>query len=178
MNRVRSNRKQLTALICFVVAGALGLAGQAKPTNLFKEVMDRKGKIVWKNAPASAIPQDVCAILQACAGAPDKLIALPKVTEGGKQVARGLFLSRTNDAKKADVVILLRQTPTDAYFFALAPDGTVQKAAYWATGKSWVPMGAAISRPIYDKDKQVWLDHMAKVSAAPAAAPAADSQGN
>ena len=118
MNSVRFTRSHLTALLCLVVAGALGLAGQAKPTNLFKEVMDRKDKIVWKNAPANAIPPDVCMILQACAGAPDKLIALPKVTEAGKQVARGLFWSRTNDAKKADVVILLRQTPTDAYFFA------------------------------------------------------------
>ena len=175
MNRVRFSRRQLTALICFVVAGALGLVGQAKPTNLFKEVVDRKGKIVWKNAPANAIPQDVCTILQACAGAPDKLIALPKVTEAGKQVARGLFLSRTNDAKKADIIILLRQTPVDAYFFALAPDGTLQKAAYWVTGKPWVPMGVVLSRPIFEKDKQVWLDHMPKLSAAPAAA--SDSQG-
>jgi len=177
MNRVRFSPRQLTALICFVVAGALSLAGQAKPTNLFKEVVDRKTRIVWRNAPSGAIPQDVCVILQACAGAPDKLIALPKVTETGKQVARGLFLSRTNDARKADVVILLRQTPADAYFFALGPDGSVLKAAYWTTGKQWVPMGAAISRPVSDKDKQVWLDHMVKLSAAPAAAPAADSQG-
>ena len=170
MNRVCFTRRQLTALLCLVLAGTLGLAGQAKPTNLFKEVVDRKGKIVWKNAPPNANPQDVCAILQACAGAPDKLIALPKVTEGAKQVARGLFLSRTNDAKKADVVILLRQTPTDAYFFALAPDGSVQKAAYWTTGKPWVPMGAAISRSISDKDKQVWLDHIAKISSGTSAA--------
>jgi hypothetical protein len=39
-------------------------------------------------------------------------------------------------------------------------------------------MGAAISKPISDKDKQVWLDHLVKnLSGAPAAAPAADSQG-
>jgi hypothetical protein len=177
MNSVRSTRRRLTALLCFAIAGTLGLAGQAKPTNLFKEVVDRKGKIVWKNAPANAIPPDVCTILQACGGAPDKLIALPKVTEGGKQVARGLFLSRTMD-KKADVIILLRQTPVDAYFFLVGPDGTVQKAAYWVTGKPWVPMGVAISRSVSDKDKQVWLDHMAKLSsAAPAASAAADSQG-
>jgi hypothetical protein len=163
MNRVRFSRKQLTAFVCFLVAGALGLAGQAKPTNLFKEVMDRKDKIVWRNAPANSIPRDVCVLLEACAGAPDKLIALPKVTEGGRQVARGLFLSRSNDGKKADMVILLRQTPLEAYFFSLAPDGTVQKAAYWATGKPWVAMGVAISRSISDKDRQVWLDHVAKL---------------
>ena len=185
MNRVRfsrKHRKQLAALICLVVAGALTLAGQAKPTNLFKEAMDRKGKIVWKNAPANTIPQDVCIILQACAAGPDKLIAIPKVTEAGKQVARGLFLSHTNDAKKADMVILLRQTPTDAYFFAVAPDGTLQKAAYWpGPGKPWGPMGTTLSKPTFDKDTEVWLGQLVKLSSSstPAAAPAAaaDSQG-
>jgi hypothetical protein len=177
MNRVRFIRIQLAGFICFVVAGALGLAGQAKPTNLFKEVSDRKGKIVWKNAPANAIPTDVCTILQACAAGPDKLIALPAATEGGKKVARGLFLSHTNDAKKADMVILTRQTPTDAYFFAVAPDGTLQKAAYWTTGKSWVQMGNIISKPAFDKDKEVWLDFLAKLGSAPAAPAAAQPQG-
>jgi hypothetical protein len=163
MNRVRFNLKQLSAVLCLVLAGALGLASQAKPTNLFKEVMDRKDTIVWKNAPANAIPHDVCVLLEACAGAPDKLIALPKTTEGGKQIARGLFLSRSNDGKKTDMVILLRQTPVDAYFFSLAPDGTVEKAAYWSTGKPWIAMGTAISRSVSDKDRQIWLDHVAKL---------------
>jgi hypothetical protein len=176
MNRFCISRKQLAALICFVVAGAIGLAGQAKPTNLFKEVMDRKGKIVWKNAPANAIPADVCTILATCVGGGDKLIAIPKTMEGGKQVARGLFLS--HDAKKADMVVLLYQTPTDAYFFAVAPDGALQKAAYWATGKSWVQMGNALSRPVFDKDVQVWLGQVAKVSSGNSApAPAAEPQG-
>jgi hypothetical protein len=163
MSSVRFTQRRLTVLLCLVIAGTLGLAGQAKPTNLFKEVMDRKEKIVWKNAPANAIPHDVCVLLQACAGAPDKLIALPKVTEGSKQVARGLFWSRTNDAQKAEVVIMLHQTPVDAYFFIVGQNGAVQKAAYWAAGKPWVAMGAAISRPISDKDRQIWLDHVAKL---------------
>jgi hypothetical protein len=178
MNRFACNRKHLVALVCLVVSGAIGLAGQAKPTNLFKEVMDRKGKIVWKNAPANAIPADVCTILAACVGGGDKLIAIPKVTEGGKQVARGLFLS--HDAKKAEMVVLLRQTPTEAYFFSVGPDGTMQKAAYWATGKTWVPIGTALSRPVFDKDVEVWLNQVAKISSgnaaatpSPAAAPAA-----
>jgi hypothetical protein len=176
MNRFCISRKQLTALICFVVAGALGLAGQAKPTNLFKEVADRKGKIVWKAAPANSIPPDVCTILAACVGGGDKLIAMPKATEGGKQIARGLFLS--HDAKKADVVVLLRQTPTDAYFFSVAPDGTLQKAAYWTTGKSWVQMGTSLSRPVFEKDNQVWLDYVVKISSGSAAtAPAAEPRG-
>jgi hypothetical protein len=175
MNRVRFNRIQLAGFICFVVAGALGLAAQAKPTNLFKEVVDRKGKIVWVNAPANTIPAEVCSMLQACAAGPDKLIRLPKVTEAGKQVTRMLFLSHTNDAKKADLVIVTRVTPTDAYFFALAPDGALQKAAYWpGPGKPWGPMGVTLSKPTFDKDKQIWLDHLVKIGSAPAAA---DSQG-
>lgn len=178
MNRVRFIRVQLAGFVCFVVAGALGLAGQAKPTNLFKEVEDHKAKIVWKNAPANAIPEDVCTILQACGAPPEKLIALPKATEGGLPVARGMFLSHTSDAKKADMVILLRQTPTDAYFFAVGPDGELQKAAYWTTGKSWVQMGTALSKPTFEKDKQMWLDQVAKISAgAPAPAAAAAPQG-
>ena len=74
MNRSRSSRMQLAALICFAVAGALSLSGQAKPTNLFKEVADRKAKIVWSNAPASMLPADVCSILGCVAGG-DKFIA-------------------------------------------------------------------------------------------------------
>jgi hypothetical protein len=112
MSRFCISRKQLTAMICFVVAGALSLAGQAKPGNLFKEVSDRKAKIVWKNAPPNAIPQDVCTILAVCGPGGDKLIAMPKATEGGTSVSRVLMLS--HDAKKADVVVLLRQTPSDA----------------------------------------------------------------
>jgi hypothetical protein len=178
MNRVRFIRVQLAVFVCFVVAGALGLAGQAKPTNLFKEVEDHKAKIVWKNAPANTIPADVCTILQACAAGPDKLIAQPKVTEAGKQVTRMLFLSHTNDAKKADIVVVTRVTPTEAYFFAVGPDGELQKAAYWTTGKSWVQMGSALSKPTFEKDKQIWLDQIGKISAgAPAPAAAAAPQG-
>jgi hypothetical protein len=162
MNRVRLNKNQLPALICFVLAGALGLAGQAKPTNLFKEVMNRKDKIVWKDAPANAIPRDVCTILATCGAGADKLIAMPQATEGGMQVARGLFLSHSNDGKKTEMIILLRQTPVDAYFFSVAPDGTLEKAAYWAKGKPWVAMGTALSRPMFEKDDQAWLNRVAK----------------
>jgi hypothetical protein len=166
---------QLAALICFAVAGALSLSGQAKPTNLFKEVADRKAKIVWSNAPASMLPADVCSILGCVAGG-DKFIARPKVTEVGKLVARALIL--THDAKKADAILLMRQTPTDVYFFSVAPDGNLSKAAYYTTGKPWVAMGNALSKPTFDKDKQVWLDYVTKLGGAPAAPAAADSQGN
>jgi hypothetical protein len=158
MNRVRFSRNHLTALAAFLVAGALGLAGQAKPTNLFKEVSDRKARIVWSNAPASMGLADVCSIL-GCAAGQDKFIARPKVTEAGKPVARALILSH-DVATKGDMVLIMRQTPTDAYYFALAPDGTLAKAAYWTLGKTWVAMGTALSRPTFDKDKQVWLDYI------------------
>ena len=175
MNRVRFSRIQLAAFIGFVVAGALGLVGQAKPTNLFKEVSDRKTKIVWTNAPATLIPAEVCNIL-GCVAGQDKYIARPRVTEGGKQVVRALI--STHDAKKADMFILRRDTPTDFYFFALAPDGTLQKAAYLTTGagKSWVQVGNMISKPTFDKDKDVWLDFLAKLGSAPAAPAAAAAQ--
>jgi hypothetical protein len=174
MKKARFSRIQLASLIGLVVAGALALGGQAKPTNLFKEVGDRKAKIVWSNAPASMLPADVCAIL-ACAAGSDKFIARPKVTEGGKLVARALILS--HDAKKADAILLMRQTPTDVYFFAVAPDGNVLKAAYYTTGKPWVAIGAALSKPTFEKDKQVWLDYVTKLGSAPAAPAADDSKG-
>jgi hypothetical protein len=175
MNTTRFCRVNLVGFVCLAMAGALSLAGQATPANLFKEVVDRKAKIVWANAPQNAIPMDVCTMLQVCAGAPDKLITTPPVTEAGKRVARGLFLSRSNDARKAEMVILARQTPSDYYFFVLAPDGTLLKTAYWATGKPWIQMGNALARPTFEKDKQIWLDRMAKLGAAPAA-PAQPSQ--
>lgn len=160
MNRVRFSRKQLTALIAFLVAGALGLAGQAKPTNLFKEVSDRKDKIVWSDAPASMGLNNVCAIL-GCAAGQDKFIARPKATEAGKPIVRALVMS--HDADSGDMILIMRQTPTDAYYFALAPDGTLAKAAYWTLGKPWVAMGTSLSRPTFDRDKQVWLDYMPKL---------------
>jgi hypothetical protein len=163
MNRVHFRPVAFSAgLICALVAGALTLAGQSTQGNLFKEVQDREAKIVWKAAPAGAIPADVCSILDTCSGA-NKLIALPKATEGGKVVARGLFVSHSNDGKNAQMVILLRQTPTDVYFFSVAPDGSLNKAAYWTTGKSWVELGSMLSKPIFDKDKQIWLQHVAKL---------------
>jgi len=71
------------------------------------------------------------------------------------------------------MVVLARQTPTDFYYFALAPDGTLLKTAYWTAGKPWIQMGNALARPTFDKDKQVWLDHLAKMGATPPPAPSA-----
>jgi hypothetical protein len=175
MNIKRLCRFSLPGFFGLVLASAVGLAGQATPGNLHKEVVDRKARIAWRNAPQNSLPAEMCTILQGCAGAPDRVIALPPVTEAGKRVARGLFLSRSTTGTRADLVILSNQTPTEAYFFALNADGTLQRAAYWTTGKPWVQIGTALARPVFEKDKQVWLDHLAKLGAAPAAAPTSSS---
>ena len=151
---------------------------QAKPAaggnyNLTKEVMDKKGVIVWKNAPANAIPQDVCNMFAVCNG-PTKLIAL-QATEGGTIVGRGLFL--TQDAKHADVVVLERQTPADRYYFLVSNDGSLAKAAYaQVTSTSWQVMGNALSQPTFDKDKAAWQKRLAALGTAPAPAAAADKK--
>jgi len=159
----------------FVSVQPVALFAQAKPGasgtfNLAKEVSDKKGAIVWKDAPADAMPREVCTILAAC-GAQNKLIALPPATEGGQKVGRGMFLSKSRDGK-SDLIILLRQTYNDKYFYLLGPDGNVQKAAFIQLGaKSWSPIAVALVQPTFDKEKKVWHDHVLKLGAAPPAAP-------
>src|SRR5579883_3347179 len=89
--------------------------------NVFKEIMDHKEMLNWKPA-ANGIPSDVCGILQVCNGT-TKVVAIPKETEGGLPVARGVFL--TQDDKHMETHVLERQTPADIYFFLLTPQGTL-----------------------------------------------------
>jgi hypothetical protein len=134
--------------------------------NIVKEIMEHKDTLNWKPAP-NGIPSDVCAILQACNG-PVKVIALPRSTEGGQPVGRGVFL--TQDDKKADVLVLERQTLVDTYFFLLAPQGTLAKAAYAQVGaRSWTEVGMALGGPIFNKDKLVWHNWASKLGTAAAA---------
>src|ERR1700680_2881931 len=86
--------------------------------------------IAWQPAP-NGIPSDVCSILQVCNGAV-KVVALPRSTEGGQPVLRGVFL--TQDDKKTDVLVLERDTAVDRYYFLLTPQGTLAKAAYAQVG--------------------------------------------
>lgn len=140
--------------------------------NVVKEIMDHKDALNWKSVD-NGIPGDVCTILLVCNG-PVKLIALPRATEGGIPVARGVFL--TQDSKKADVLVLERQTPSDTYFFLLTPQGTLAKAAYAQVGsRSWQPVGMALSQPIFDKDKVVWHNWATKLGTAAAADKKPDS---
>ena len=164
----------------FVSVQPMALSAQTKPApaggtfNLTKEVSDKKGAIVWKDAPSDAIPREVCTILTACGGQ-NKLIALPAATEGGQKVGRGMFLSKSRDGK-TDLIILLRQTYNDRYFYLLGPDGNLQKAAFIQLGaKSWQPIAAALVQPTFDKEKKAWHDHVLKLGAAP---PAAAPQSN
>lgn len=133
--------------------------------NITKEILDHK-ELNWRPA-ANGIPQDVCGILQVCNGEV-KVVALPRATEGGVLVVRGVFL--TQDSKKADVLVLERQTPADIYFFLLTPQGTLAKAAYAQVGaRSWTPVGMALGGPVFDKDKVVWHNWASKLGSAAAA---------
>ena len=139
-------------------------AAPAASYNVTKEILDHK-ELNWKPA-ANGIPQDVCSILQVCNGEV-KVIALPRATEGGLPVGRGVFL--TQDDKKAEVLVLERQTPSDTYFFLLTPQGTLAKAAYAQVGaRSWTPVGMALSGPVFDKDKVVWHNWASKLGSAAA----------
>ena len=160
-------------LIFFSVVAAVN-AGQSKPspaanqqTNLFKEVLDHKGQIQWKPAPPPVIPADVCHLFKVCEdkGAP-KVATLPRETEGGQPVGRGLFLSGTKDPKTPDAVILEHQTVSEIYFFLVAADGSLQKAAYLQQGStSWLPIAASLARPVFEKDRNDWHDWVTKLGA-------------
>jgi hypothetical protein len=141
-------------------------AAPAGQVNVVKEIMDHKDMLNWRPA-ANGIPQDVCTILQVCNGEV-KVVALPRATEGGVLVVRGVFL--TQDDKKAEVLVLERQTPADIYFFLLTPQGTLAKAAYAQVGaRSWTPVGMALGGPVFDKDKVVWHNWASKLGSAAAA---------
>ena len=176
MKSAQLHRLRLIASACLAAMSSAAYASaQAKPAtagsyNLTKEVMDKKGAIVWKTVPATAIHQDVCNMFAVCTG-PMKLITLPKATEGGTVVARGLFL--TQDAKHADVVVLERQGSQDTYFFLLSGDGTLTKVAYaQVTSTSWQLMGNTVSGPTFEKEKAAWQKGLAKLGTAPAPAAA------
>lgn len=146
------------------VAGlrAQGAAGQY---NISKEILEHKD-LNWKPAP-NGIPSDVCSMLQVCNGAV-KVIALPRATEGGQPVGRGVFL--TQNDKKMDALVLERHTPLDTYFFLVSPEGTLVKAAYAQVGaRSWTEMGSALGGPVFNKDKVVWHDWVSKLGSSAAA---------
>ena len=153
---------------------AAAMAGQSKPSppvnqpaNLFKEILDHKSQIQWKPAPAPGIPADVCRLFVVCEdkGAP-KMVSLPRATEGGQPVGRGILLSGTKDPKNPEAVILERQTVSELYFFLLAPDGNLQKVAYLQQGSTmWLPIATSLARPAFEKDRNDWHDWVMKLGA-------------
>jgi hypothetical protein len=161
-----------TLFLFFFSTVAEVLAGQSKPlatatqpANLFKEVLDHKGQIQWKPAPPPGIPADVCQLFKVCEdkGAP-KLATLPRATEAGQPVGRGLFLSGTKDPKNPDAVILERQTVSDLYFFLVSPDGGLQKVAYLQQGSaSWLPIATSLAKPVFERDRNAWHDWIMKL---------------
>jgi len=165
--------------LMIIASPAMNLHAQAAKSpaaggsyNVVKEILNHKDTLNWKSVD-NAIPGDVCTILQVCNGAV-KMIALPRATEGGVPVGRGVFL--TQDGKKADVLVLERQTPSDTYFFLLTPDGTLAKAAYAQVGsRSWLPVGMSLGGPVFDKDKVVWHNWASKLGTAAAAEKKPDS---
>jgi hypothetical protein len=182
MNTIRFRKLLWLAPIAAVViawqpaanlhAQAAKPAAPAGQVNVVKDIMDHKDMLNWKSA-ANGIPQDVCTILQVCNG-DVKVVALPRATEGGVPVGRGVFL--TQDDKKAEVLVLERQTPSDTYFFLLTPQGTLAKAAYAQVGsRSWLPVGMALGGPVFDKDKVVWHNWASKLGTAAAADKKPDS---
>ena len=175
MNTIRFRKLLWLAPIALVAIGwqPAKLGAQAKSAapaggsyNVAKEILDHKDTLNWKAAP-NGIHPDVCTMFQVCNGEV-RVIALPRSTEGGVPVGRGVFL--TQDSKKADVLVLERQTPADTYFFLLTPQGTLAKAAYAQVGaRSWTPVGTALSGPVFDKDKVVWHNWASKLGTAAAA---------
>jgi hypothetical protein len=150
-------------------------AGQAKPAspagapvNIFKDVIDHKAQIPWRPAPLLGIPSEVCQLFRVCEdkGAP-KLAMLPRLTEGGQPVGRGLFLTGTKDPKNPDAVVLEHQTVSELYFFLVAPDGSLQKAAYLQQGSTqWLPIASSLAKPVFEKDRNDWHDWIMKLGAA------------
>jgi hypothetical protein len=163
-----------TVLLCLFMAVAAAMARQAKPVspagaqdNLYKDVIDRKAQIPWKPAPVLGIPSDVCQLFRVCDDkAAPKLITLPRATEGGQPVGRGLFLTGSKDPKNPDAVILEHQTVSELYFFLVAPDGSLQKVAYLQQGSTqWLPIASSLAKPVFEKDKNDWHDWIMKLGA-------------
>jgi hypothetical protein len=160
------------ALVLTALSLSQSVLAAPQADNLYKEIMDHKGAIQWKTAPDTAIPNDVCTMLNACAG-PSK-VAVLTLTEGGVKIQRGLFLSPTTDKSHPEALILYRKTSGDAYWFLVGPDGSLQKTAYAQIGgQSWIPMANSLAQPTFAKDKAAWHTWVSKPAATAAAKPAA-----
>lgn len=130
--------------------------------NLYRDVMSHKATLMWRPAKPE-IPQDVCSFLSACDGGEEKMVTLPPATIEGHQVGRAIFWTQM---KGKDAFILEHQTHTEAYFFLLGPDGSLQKTVYYEPGKPFYLVANETGQPIFDKDKKDWSTWVAKEGAA------------
>lgn len=135
----------------------------AQGENLYREVMGRRSKLAWRNAPANAIPSDVCIILKVCGGEGPKMVTLPRSSEKGRALGRGLFLTKTSSSPSKEAIVLEHQSVVEIYFFLLSPDGKLAKVAYISRGGSWTSMSADLARPIFERDRKAWVEALNKL---------------
>ena len=152
----------------FLVFGfSLQAAGQAKPGNLFKIVVDRKNDIQWRTYNAPKLPDDVCNLLSVCTGekAEPKVFTLAPATIDGHRTGRGLFLTQAKDPQHP-AVVLEHQTSQEAYFFLLSPDGKLAKTVYLEPGKPYLLIANELAQPVFQRDQKDWLEWAEKLGPA------------
>jgi hypothetical protein len=156
MNRTYTSGLRGAALCLFALALVAELGGYAYAAgNFVKEVMDHQANVTWITYKTPTIPDDVCTLLDVCAGPPAKVAALPPATIGGRKVGRALFLTQTK--KKQNAALLEHQVPNrEVYFFLLGPDGSLQKTAYYEQGKSFIVIANSLGQSVLNGDMKDW----------------------
>ena len=162
MNSLRFRMYLYPALLLVALGFSFQLAAQE--TNLVKDVMAHKGQIDWRNAPAAAIPPDVCDLLQAC-GKEMKVASLKPAMEGGATVKRGMFLTQTGNPKNPEAIILVHYTPNEIYYFLLGPDGNPQKTIYGQYNRPYEAIANMLGQPAFNRDKKAWQEWLTKLVA-------------
>jgi hypothetical protein len=175
MNQTHLSRLRCTALCLFSLALVAELSGYAHAAgNFVKEVMDHQANVTWITYKTPTIPDDVCTLLDVCAGPEAKVAALPPATIGGRKVGRALFLTQTK--KKQSAILLEHQVPNrEVYFFLLGPDGSLQKTAYYEQGKSFIVIANSLGQTILNGDMKDWNPWADKLGTGK---PAAADKGN
>lgn len=175
MNRTQTRGLYCAALCFFALALAAEFGGYAQAAgNFVKQVMDHQANVTWITYKTPTIPDDVCTLLDVCAGAAAKVAALPPATIGGRKVGRALFLTQTK--KKQNAILLEHQVPNrEVYFFLLGPDGSLQKTAYYEQGKSFIVIANSLGQSVLNGDMKDWNAWADKLGTGK---PAAADKGN
>jgi hypothetical protein len=175
MTRTQISGLRCAALCLLAMALVAEIGGQAQAAgNFVKEVMDHQANVTWITYKTPTIPDDVCTLLDVCAGPAAKVAALPPATIGGRKVGRALFLTQTR--KKQNAILLEHQVPNrEVYFFLLGPDGSLQKTAYYEQGKSFIVIANSLGQSVLNGDMKDWSAWADKLGTAK---PAAAEKGN